>query len=276
MRSLKLLCGAAGLVVFLAPGAHADEWNKKTYLTFSGPVQIPGATLQAGTYTFELALPNSSRHLIRVTEKDSGKPVGLFMTIPNERLEAPSDNLVMFSERPAGAPQAIQVWFYPGDRIGEEFVYPRNQAIAIAKANRTPVLATSSADNAASSEADRVAAMKDAQVGRVDETGRMTSSDSRAASDDNRTASTTAAPANTVDGSRTERRDANASATADRSRTDREIGTAGSRNAGPARTARRQLPRTASNLPLFGLLSGLALAGAFGVRRLRRGYVSAR
>src|SRR5262245_40696523 len=97
MRALKALCSAAALVAFLAPGVHADEWNKKTFLTFSGPVQIPGATLAAGTYTFELANPDSSRHVIRVSEKDSGKAVGLFMTIPNQRLDPPSDNLIMFS-----------------------------------------------------------------------------------------------------------------------------------------------------------------------------------
>ena len=78
MRALKVLCGAAALVAFLAPGAHADEWNKRTYLTFSGPVQVPGATLPAGTYTFEIANPDTTRHVIRVSEKDSGKHVGLF------------------------------------------------------------------------------------------------------------------------------------------------------------------------------------------------------
>lgn len=110
MRAIKLLCGAAALVAFLAPGAHADEWNKLTYLTFSGPVQIPGATLPAGTYAFEIANPDTTRHVIRVSEKDSGKHIGLFMTIPNNRMDPPNDNLVMFAERPAGAPQAIQVW----------------------------------------------------------------------------------------------------------------------------------------------------------------------
>ena len=33
--------------------------------------------------------------------------------------------------------------------------------------------------------------------------------------------------------------------------------------------ARRSLPRTASNLPLFGLISALALAAGLGVRRAR-------
>jgi hypothetical protein len=115
----------------------------------------------------------------------------------------------MFAERLAGSPQAIQVWFYPGDKIGEEFVYPRRQAIAIAKANHQPVLATSDEGDSNSSEADRMAAMRGASVGRVDENGRMTSDESRRSAaaatttaDNEKHSSTTAAPANTIAGSR--------------------------------------------------------------------------
>src|SRR5262249_30653211 len=173
MRVWKLLGSAMVLTVWLTPAAHADEWNKKTYLTFSGPVQVPGATLAAGTYTFELADPNNARHVIRVSDKDSGKPVALFMTIPQDRLTPPDDNLILFGERPAGAPQAIQAWFYPGNRIGEEFVYPKSQATLIAKANRKAVLATSDESKANASESERMAAMRRAEVGRVDESGQM-------------------------------------------------------------------------------------------------------
>ena len=45
----------------------------------------------------------------------------------------------MFAERPAGSPQAAKEWYYPGRSIGEEFVYPKNQAMEIAKANNTAV-----------------------------------------------------------------------------------------------------------------------------------------
>lgn len=273
MRTLQAIGGAIALTALLAPGAHADEWNKRTYLTFSGPVQIPGATLPAGTYTFELANPDTTRHVIRVSEKDTNKPVGLFMTIPNERLDAPKDNLIMFSERPSGSPQAIQVWFYPGDRIGEEFVYPKSQAVAIAKANHKAVLATTDQNNANASESDRMAAMKDATIGRVDESGQMKNDDSKAAT--TTAADTTAAPANTVDGSRPAR-----SNTAPRSTTARSttaspstgsVGTAGQdAQAQPNRHRRTQLPRTASNLVLYELLSGLAIAGAVVARALRR------
>src|SRR4051794_27254277 len=55
MRLLKIAVCAFALAAFTAPRAHADEWNKKTFLTFSGPVQVPGTTLPAGTYMFKLA-----------------------------------------------------------------------------------------------------------------------------------------------------------------------------------------------------------------------------
>jgi hypothetical protein len=276
MYGWKALCGAAALVACLAPGAHADEWNKKTYLTFSGPVQIPGATLPAGTYTFELADPDMARHVIRVSEKDSGKHVGLFMTIPNDRLSPPSDNLIMFAERPAGAPQAIQAWFYPGDRTGEEFVYPRQQATQIAKANKKGVLATEGGGITSASEADRIASLKGASIGRVDESGNMSAD--KDSSKTTTTTATTAAPANTADGSRPSRVPSSSTTTAEsttapraktapRSTTaDRSVATSGT-TAG--KSARRTLPRTASNLSLVELLSVLAIGGALALRRMR-------
>jgi hypothetical protein len=270
MRALKVLCGAAALVAFLAPGAHADEWNKRTYLTFSGPVQVPGATLPAGTYTFEIANPDTSRHVIRVSENDSGKHIGLFMTIPNDRLDAPSDNLVMFSERAAGAPQAIQVWFYPGERIGEEFVYPRNQAIAIAKANKKSVLSTNTASNTTDSEERRLASMKSASVERVDESGNPAKEEPKASTTTASSATSTAPKANTAPRATTAAKADTTprtnTAQADTAKSD-TVGTAGS-------ARRRSLPRTASNLAAFELLSMLSLAGAYGVRRVRQAFES--
>lgn len=288
MRSVMTMVGAVALVACLAPGAHADEWNKKTYLTFSGPVQIPGATLPAGTYTFELANPDSTRHVIRVSEKDSGKHVGLFMTIPQDRLDPPNDNLIMFAERPAGSPQAIQAWFYPGDRIGEEFVYPKNQAMAIAKANRVGVLATEGGGVAnLNSDTDRMAALRGASVGRVDETGRMTSDTTTASTtaQTGTTAQSTTAPmatrqqsgqadpqSTTANRTTTADRARTTTAqptTADRARTNTAVGTTGANAQDTTANRRRQLPRTASNLVALELLSGLAIAGGLTVRRFR-------
>src|SRR5213592_3317759 len=120
MRVLKAVCCAAALVALLAPGVRADEWNKKTFLTFSGPVQVPGATLPAGTYTFKLADLSGDRHVVQVFDKDEKKIYSTILAIPNERMEPTDDPVVLFSERPAGSPQAVRVWYYPGNRIGNE------------------------------------------------------------------------------------------------------------------------------------------------------------
>jgi hypothetical protein len=47
-----------------------------------------------------------------------------------------------FRERPAGQPEALRAWFYPGRNWGEEFVYPKAKAIELATTTKTPVLFT--------------------------------------------------------------------------------------------------------------------------------------
>src|SRR5881396_2619044 len=137
MRVLKAVCVASVLTLWLAPGVRADQWNKKTILTFSGPVQIPGATLPAGSYVFKLADLSGNRHVVQVFDKDEKKIFATLLAIPNDRMEPANEPLVMFAERPAGSPQAVKVWYYPGERIGNEFVYPKSMAVKLAKANRT-------------------------------------------------------------------------------------------------------------------------------------------
>ena len=87
------------MTMMLAPGARADEWNKKTILTFSGPVQIPGATLPAGSYVFKLADIPGNRHVVQVFDKDEKKIYTTLLAIPNQRLEPSDKPIVLFSER---------------------------------------------------------------------------------------------------------------------------------------------------------------------------------
>jgi len=185
MRVVKTLCCAIALAAFIAPGARADEWNKLTYFTFSGPVQLPGVTLPAGTYTFKLADTLSNRHVVQVFDKDQSKIYGTFLTVADQRVRPADKPLVMFAEAPAGQPAAVQAWFYPGNTIGNEFVYSKDQAVSIAKANHEPVMAV--ADNSNTSDAS---AMKNAKIGHVDENGNITEDN-----DDNRAMSESGASA---------------------------------------------------------------------------------
>src|ERR1043165_9929217 len=98
MRVLMKTATAAALAVLIAAPAGADQWNKKTFLTFSGPVQVPGVTLPAGTYTFKLADLNGNRHVVQIFSKDEKKIYTTLMAIPNQRLEPSDKPVVMFAE----------------------------------------------------------------------------------------------------------------------------------------------------------------------------------
>ncbi|MGP0076303.1 MAG: hypothetical protein ACLPWF_30685 [Bryobacteraceae bacterium] len=123
----------------LLPAARADEWNQRTVLTFGNPVEIPGQILPAGTYVFKVANSHSSRHIVQVFNQDENRVFATFLAIPSQRLKTSDKTVIRFEERAAGSPQAIKAWFYPHKNYGHEFVYPKPEAVALAKANNTPV-----------------------------------------------------------------------------------------------------------------------------------------
>src|SRR5689334_17398412 len=128
----------------ILPTASADDWNKKTKMTFSGPVEVPGVGAQilpAGTYVFKILDSPSDRHIVQIFNEEENHVFTTILAIPNYRLK-PTDKTVMtFKERGEGKPEAIRAWFYPGHQWGEEFVYPKSRAIVLAKEVQTPILA---------------------------------------------------------------------------------------------------------------------------------------
>jgi hypothetical protein len=135
----KMILLVAMAVMVIAPAASADEWNQKTVFTFSGPVSIPGQVLPAGTYVFKLLDSPSNRHIVQVFNQDENHVFGTFLAIPDYHLKTSDKPLVKFHESPAGEPQAIKGWLYPGRNYGHEFVYPKNAALELARMNNTPV-----------------------------------------------------------------------------------------------------------------------------------------
>src|ERR1700690_4398379 len=130
------------------PSAKADEWDRKTVMTFSAPVEIPGVHLKgggvlpAGTYVFKVLDSQTDRHIVQIFNQDETQIYATILAIPNYRLTATGKTVVTFSERPAGEPEALRAWFYPGMNWGEEFVYPRAKAMELAKTANAPVLFT--------------------------------------------------------------------------------------------------------------------------------------
>jgi len=138
-RAKVALLVGLGLLGGMVSRATADESNQKTSFTFSGPVEIPGQLLQAGTYVFKLADSGADRDIVQVFNKDETHLYGTFLAVADQRLRPAGKPIITFEEAPAGSPEAVKAWFYPGDTFGHEFVYPRTRAVALAKANNTPV-----------------------------------------------------------------------------------------------------------------------------------------
>jgi hypothetical protein len=138
-RKILILLAGLGFLGGMVPRATADEWDQKTIFTFSGPVEIPGQTLPAGTYVFKLADSSSDRNVVQVFSKDEKHLYGTFLSISDQRLRPAGKPIITFDESAPGSPEAVRAWFYPGDDFGHEFVYPKPKAVALAKANNTPV-----------------------------------------------------------------------------------------------------------------------------------------
>jgi hypothetical protein len=144
MRHLKILTAnlftwTLLLVTFFATGANADQWNKKTILTTTETIEVPGATLQPGKYVVKLANSNSNRHIVQFFNEDETKLLSTVLAIPNERLQVTGETHFSFYEMPAGQAPALRAWFYPGDNFGQEFAYPKNRATAITQVTKMQV-----------------------------------------------------------------------------------------------------------------------------------------
>ena len=268
MRATRILitmcCALAIATMLMVTGARADEYTKQTFLTFSGPVQVPGMTLPAGTYMFKLADPEGGRRAIQIWDEKGTKMFTMLMTIPDEQPEAKDDPVVLFSERPSGAAQAVKSWFYPAERIGYEFIYPKGQAMKIAEATKTPVLAY---DTDVKSDADENS-LRGTKVGHVDGQGQA-SADNKAATASTTTASTTtASPARTDEqANRTQPPAAAPAPSASTSTTASSTTTPAPSSSDANRTAAPAASTTASNTASARTSAGSAAVGTSGQAR---------
>ena len=147
IRKVALACmTAATVAISVNAGAQAPR-NQDTFFTFSQAVELPKTTLPAGTYFFQLVDSDSNRHIVKVMSQDRKQLHATLMAIPYYTNDRPLDEpQVRFLETPAAngvaATNAIQVWFYPGNSVGHEFIWPRDRAMRLAQATGEPVLTT--------------------------------------------------------------------------------------------------------------------------------------
>jgi len=244
LRAAPAVLGIALLGAALSPSLKADDYDKKTTMTFSGPVEIPPVyitgmrVLPAGTYVFKLVNSSSNRHIVQIFNKEQTKIYATILAIPNYRLVPKNKTVVTFNEGVKGAPQAIRAWFYPGANWGEEFVYPKTRAIELAKVTKTPVLALQTdvpVEVAKPEEPTVVAVLQQANIIAVRPTGEVVEIAQVIQTTPQLPATVNAAPAQAT-----------------------------------TLVAENRLPATASSLPLIMLCGLLALGSGFGIRAMRK------
>ena len=240
-------CAAAMMLTMSASTAQAQgqPLDARTEFTFNQPVELPGVTLPPGTYIFRFVDGTTGRKVMQVQAKDaSDKTYGMFLTINAERPRPSDDAELRFLETPAGQPAAVKTWWYPGNTIGREFIYPKSQARRLAQATNTTVL-TTQAESVTNEQ------MQTADLAYVSPTGQET-----ALTDDQ----LVEAAANTppVGATTSAQAETSAQSTADTmaTRTPAQEGT----------MARASLPRTSTPMAGLGLLGMLSLLGGAWLR----------
>lgn len=121
------------ITLFMELAAHADAFDKTTKLTFSQAVEVPGQTLSAGTYLFRLADDGGDRNIVQIFNSDGTQLVTTVQTIATQRQQTTDDTEVTLTEPQSGNPAVLVKWFYPGEDIGNEFVYPKQEEKQLAQ-----------------------------------------------------------------------------------------------------------------------------------------------
>lgn len=292
-------CVIAVLALLTSDLRAQSNVSHRTFMTFSGTVELPGVSLEPGTYEFRLA-DNQLQNVVQVLRKDDSKVIGQWSYVPAERERTTDDTLVMFKETREGSTPAVQYWYYPGEKIGKEFIYPKDQAERIAARTGQSVR---SLDGPVSTTAAAATSIPDVTANQsIERDARASASQSDPRLTNGSSATQPSAAAGSLTGSRgvipqpsdsIARTDADAIAQAEPAPEPRPVGTSGVAEAAPAqerpvparaaqdRTAQdrtavstpaarpAELPSTASPLPLSALIGLTSLVGALGLRFVR-------
>jgi hypothetical protein len=124
-RNIVWMAIAASLVLAsVSAPVHGGTLEKTMYLTFSGPVRLPGVTLATGTYEFEIANPMTGGDIVRVRSRDGRQSYFQGFTTPvSKPAQMKADASISLGESVKGSPAPIVAWFPAGESTGRRFKY---------------------------------------------------------------------------------------------------------------------------------------------------------
>ena len=260
IRKVALACMTAAMVTISVNAGAQGPRNQDTFFTFSQAVELPKTTLPAGTYFFQLMDSDSNRHIVKVMSQDRKQLHATLMAIPYYSTDRPTDEpQVRFLETPAAngvaASNAIKIWFYPGNTVGHEFIWPRDKAMQLARTTGQAVLTTKTEDESS-------------DLTRVDSAGAEAAVTTEASTESQASASTTTTETQVTPAPQREQIGALATPPANPDPAPMPERTAEPAPA-PEAEPRSDLPNTAGALPLLALIGLGSLAGGAMLRRSR-------
>ena len=109
-------------------------------VTLDHKVQIPGAVLKSGEYTFAVEDRLQDRAIIRITntKKNSHE---LVLAVPSDKLNQAEHGKLIFFSAANSDKQILQGWMCPSCQTALEVVYPKNDAVKITGETAKAVLA---------------------------------------------------------------------------------------------------------------------------------------
>jgi hypothetical protein len=114
--SFALLLGATSLLA-------ASPDGSSTTFQISSPTGIPGKVLSPGTYNLQVVDHVNDRYVLRVTNKN----------------DLTTNSTLAYWKNPVQGDTYLRGWNVKGQNAALTFAYPKNDAVAIAKANDTQV-----------------------------------------------------------------------------------------------------------------------------------------
>jgi hypothetical protein len=131
-RNLPVFAALATVLMssFFVPSLKADEYDKRTIITISQPIDVQGTILPAGKYVLRLQDSSSNRDIVYIFNGEETQLITTVMAIPADRVRTPEKSEFSFYETTPGQPAALHTWFYPGNENGFEFVRSKNTGAA--------------------------------------------------------------------------------------------------------------------------------------------------
>lgn len=112
--------------------------DQKAKFNVSQQTEVPGMTLQPGAYSIRVVDHLADRLIVRI-DGPSGGTHSTFIGLPNTDLPKSSSGIIAFDSGPDGG-SAARGFSFPGGKT-VEFVYPKADAVSLAKLNGTKVVA---------------------------------------------------------------------------------------------------------------------------------------